>query len=436
MDVVIVGGGFGGLYAAKKLSRLPVQVILLDRRNYHLFQPLLYQVATGALSPANIASPLRSILRNRKNVEVLLADVTGFDVVNRRVIFKTGERAYDTLIVATGMADSYFGHQAWEKLAPGLKSIEDATTIRARVLYAFEAAERETDPNEVQKWLTFVIVGGGATGVELAGALAEIARYTLRGNFQHIDPAQAKILLIEGATRVLPPYPQVLSTEAAKSLSEMGITVMTGCLVNEVQPDFVVVRCGSQSETIETHTVLWAAGVQGSPLGRSLAEATGADVDKAGRVKVQPDLTVPGHPEVFVIGDVAYLTDQTGAPLPGVAQVAMQQGQYVANLIEARLKSESLPPFHYQDRGKMATIGRASAVADLGRIKLHGYLGWLAWLFIHLIYLIEFENRVLVLFQWAWNYFTRNRAARLITWESRLEPATKTAVERDIEMTK
>jgi NADH dehydrogenase len=366
----------------------------------------------------------------------LLADVTGFDTSNRRVIYRTGERAYDTLIVAAGMADSYFGHQAWEKLAPGLKSIEDATTVRARVLYAFEAAERETDPREVQKWLTFVIVGGGATGVELAGALAEIARYTLRGNFQHIDPARAKILLIEGATRVLPPYPQELSTEAAKSLSEMGITVMTGCLVNEVQPDFVVVECSGKSETIETHTVLWAAGVQGSPLGKALAAATGADVDKAGRVKVQPDLTVPGHPEIFVIGDLAYLTDQTGNPLPGVAQVAMQQGRYVAHLIEARLKSKRLPPFHYRDRGKMATIGRASAVADLGRIKLHGYIGWLAWLFIHLIYLIEFENRVLVLFQWAWNYFTRNRAARLITWESRLEPAVKAPTERDIEMTK
>jgi NADH dehydrogenase len=334
------------------------------------------------------------------------------------------------------MIDSYFGHLAWEKLAPGLKNIEDATTIRARVLYAFEAAERETDSREIQKWLTFVIVGGGATGVELAGALAEIARYTLRGNFQHIDPAQARILLIEGAARVLPAYPPALSTEAAKSLTGMGTTVMTGCLVEEVRPDSVVVKCGSRSENIETHTVLWAAGIQGSPLGRALADATGADVDKAGRVKVQPDLTVPGHPEIFVIGDLAYLTDQTGAPLPGVAQVAMQQGQYVADLIQARLKSKSLPPFRYRDRGKMATIGRASAVADLGRIKLHGYIGWLAWLFIHLIYLIEFENRVLVLFQWAWNHFTRNRAARLITWESRLGPAGKAAVERDTEMTK
>jgi NADH:ubiquinone reductase (H+-translocating) len=417
--VVIVGGGFGGLYAAKRLAHIPVQVTLLDRRNYHLFQPLLYQVATGALSPANIAAPLRGILRYRQNIRVLLAEVTGFDVAHRRVLYKDGEVTYDSLILAAGMVDAYFGHQDWEKLAPGLKSIEDATMVRARVLYAFEAAERETDPKEIQKWLTFVIIGGGATGVELAGALAEIAHFTLRGNFQNIDPTQARILLVEGAGRVLPPYPPELSTHAARSLSDMGVNLLTGYLVNEVHPDAVVVKHGDKIETIETHTILWAAGVRGSPLGKALAEATGVEVDRADRVIVQPDLTLPGHPEIFVIGDLAHFSHQTGQPLPGVAQVAMQQGRYVASLIDARLKGKTLPPFHYQDRGNMATIGRASAVADLGRIKLHGYIGWLAWLFIHLIYLIEFENRLLVLFQWAWNYFTRNRAARLITWENR-----------------
>jgi NADH dehydrogenase len=418
-QVVIVGGGFGGLYAAKNLAHMPVQVTVLDRRNFHLFQPLLYQVATGALSPANIAAPLRGILKGQPNVEVLLAEVTGIDVAKRCVTCSDGDHThnipYDTLIVATGVTHAYFGHDQWEQYAPGLKSIEDATRIRGSVLVAFEAAERESDPRVIEEWLTFVIVGGGPTGVELAGALAEIARYTLKGNFHRINPARAKILLLEGADRVLPPYPPQLSEKAAESLRKMGVTVMTSTMVTDVQPDCVIVKHGDKTEEIHTHTILWAAGVQASPLGKILGDATGVPLDRAGRVTVQPDLTLPGHPEIFVIGDLANYTHQTGKPLPGVAQVAMQQGSYAASLIDARLKDKTIKPFHYLDKGNMATIGRASAVADLGRIKLTGYLGWWAWLTIHLIYLIEFENRTLVLLQWAWNYFTRNRAARLIT---------------------
>jgi NADH dehydrogenase len=299
------------------------------------------------------------------------------------------------------------------------------------VLVAFEAAERESDPKEIEKWLTFVIVGGGPTGVELAGALAEIARHTLAGNFQRIDPAKARILLVEGTDRILPTYPPELSAQAAESLRKMGVTVMTGAMVTDIQADCVFIRHGDKTEEIYAHTILWAAGVKASPLGQSLAEATGAELDKAGRVIVQPDLTLPGHQDIFVIGDLANYSHQTGKPLPGVAQVAMQQGSYAARLIEARLNGKTLPPFHYVDKGNMATIGRASAVADLGRIKLHGYFGWWAWLTIHLIYLIEFENRALVLLQWAWNYFTRNRAARLITESNALTTREGVGVGRE-----
>ncbi|HLY26797.1 MAG TPA: NAD(P)/FAD-dependent oxidoreductase [Aggregatilineales bacterium] len=414
-NVVVVGGGFGGLYAAKKLAHLPVQLTLLDRRNFHLFQPLLYQVATGALSPANIAAPLRGILRRQANVEVWLADVTGINVERRVVKFVDGEIHYDTLIVATGVSHAYFGHDEWERFAPGLKTVEDATKIRGRVLAAFEAAERESDPKVIEEWLTFVIAGGGPTGVELAGALAEISHHTLSGNFHRIDPARARILLVEGTDRILPTYPPDLSAQAAKSLRNMGVTVMTGSMVTGVGADCVVVQQNAKSSEIFTHTILWAAGVKASPLGQILHDSTGAELDRAGRVIVQPDLTLPGHPEIFVIGDLANYSHLTGKPLPGIAQVAMQQGSYVASVIAARLKGKPLPTFHYIDKGNMATIGRASAVADLGRIKLKGYLGWWAWLFIHLIYLIEFENRALVLLQWAWNYWTRNRSARLIT---------------------
>jgi NADH dehydrogenase len=418
--VVIVGGGFGGLYAAKSLKRAPVRVTLLDRRNFHLFQPLLYQVATGGLSPANIAAPLRAVLRRQRNTTVLLAEATDVDVGRRVVRLSDGEVGYDTLIVATGSGHHYFGHPEWERTAPSLKTVEDATAIRRRVLLAYEVAEREADPERRRALLTFVVVGGGPTGVELAGALAELARYTLRRNFRTIDPASARIVLLEGTDRVLPPYPHTLSAKAAQALARLGVTVRTNALVTDVQPGAVTVAAGGSAEIVPCHTVLWAAGVQASPLGAILARATGAALDRAGRITVQPDLSLPDHPEIFVIGDLANFPYQGGKLLPGVAPVAMQQGQYAARLIEARLRGQTAPPFRYRDYGSMATIGRAAAVADFGWLRLSGYLAWLAWLFVHVLKLIEFENRVLVLFQWAWNYVTRNRSARLITGPSPL----------------
>jgi NADH dehydrogenase len=423
--VVIIGGGFGGLYAAKALRRAPVRVTLLDRRNFHLFQPLLYQVATGGLSPANIAAPLRAVLKHQAQTEVLLGEVIDIDVARRRVVLGDGVISYDTLIVAAGARHHYFGKPEWETLAPGLKTIEDATEIRRRVLLAFEHAEQETDPARRQAWLTFVVVGAGPTGVELAGAIGELAHHTLRNNFRHINPASARILLLEGADRVLPPYPPKLSVKAAASLAALGVTARTGALVTDLQPDAVTIRQGDREERLATRTVLWAAGVQASPLGAVLARATGAETDRAGRVMVQPDLTLPGHPEILVIGDMALCRDDTGKQLPGVAPVAMQQGRYAADLIRRRLAGDTLPPFRYKDHGRMATIGRATAVADLGWVRLSGLLAWLTWLFVHILYLIEFENRLLVLMQWAWNYFTRNRSARLVTtsYAASLPPA-------------
>lgn len=421
--VIIIGGGFGGLHAAISLRKADAQVTLIDRRNFHLFQPLLYQVATGALSPANIAAPLRDILKRQKNTQVLLGEVVDFDAAKREVVLSDGRIPYDTLILAAGVRHHYFGNDQWEAHAPGLKTIEDATEMRRRILLAFEAAERETDPDEIRKWLTFVIVGAGPTGVELAGAVGEIANHTLKNNFRHIDPATAKVILLEGTDRVLPPYPANLSARASESLTKMGVTVRTNTVVKDIQADKVVIRVGEQDEQIDAHTILWGAGVQGSPLGRKLADATGAEVDRAGRIIVQPDLSLPNHPEILVIGDLAHYAHQTGKPLPGVAQVAMQQGDYAARLISARLKGETLPPFQYRDLGNMATIGRAAAVADLGKLQFSGFIGWAMWLFIHLLYIVQYQSRILVLVQWAWNYFTRNRAARLITGEHLLPPA-------------
>jgi NADH dehydrogenase len=415
--VVIVGGGFGGLYAAQSLKGAPLRVTLIDRRNFHLFQPLLYQVATGGLSPANIAAPLRAVLKDQKNVKVVLGEVKRIDVARRRVELNDSAIDYDTLIVATGARHHYFGHDEWERWAPGLKTIEDATEIRRRILTAFEMAEREIDPRRQQEWLTFVVVGGGPTGVELAGTLGELSHHTLRGNFRYIDPARASILLIEGLERILTTYPPKLSEKATRQLNRLGVTVRTNSFVTDLTNNEVTIRSGSQTERIATRTVLWAAGVQASPLGRQLAEATGATLDKAGRVMVEPDLSLPGHPEIFVIGDLAHYAHQTGKPLPGVAPTAMQQGRYVANLLRSRLRGKNLRPFRYKDYGSMATIGRAAAVADLGWLRFSGFFAWLAWLFVHLINLIRFENRLLVLMQWAVNYFTRNRSARLITGE-------------------
>jgi NADH dehydrogenase len=424
---VIVGGGFGGLYAAQQLRKATVEVTVLDKRNFHLFQPLLYQVATGALSPANIASPLRAILRRHTNTKILLGEVVDIDVTNGRIHTRAGhELPYDTLILATGARDQYFGHDEWISFAPGLKSIEEATEIRRRVLLAFEAAETETDPARRDALLTFIIVGGGPTGVELAGSLGELAHHTLRQNFRRIDPSHARILLVEGTDRVLGTFPPKLSAKAARQLERMGVTVRTGALVTEINQDGVRLKSGDQSEFIPAHTVLWAAGVRASALGEVLARNANAPLDRAGRVLVQPDLTVPGHPEIFVVGDLAFVKQADGTPVPGVAPAAMQEGRYVARLIQARLRGETLPPFQYWNKGNMATIGRAAAVADLGWLRLSGYPAWLAWLLIHILFLIEFENRVLVLFQWAWNYFTRNRSARLITGG----PAAEVAAER------
>lgn len=414
-EVVIIGGGFGGLHAARALAGAPARVTLIDKRNFHLFQPLLYQVATGGLSPANIAAPLRALLKGQRNARVMLGNVDGIDVDAKRIRMGGVAIDYDTLIVATGVRHNYFGNDHWEKRAPGLKTVEDATEIRRRILTAFERAELEHDPAVEKEWTTFAVVGGGPTGVELAGALAEIAHHTLRDNFREIDPSKAEILLLEGTDRVLQSYPPELSDKAARSLARLGVTVLTGTMVTNIEERAVMVRREDKLERIPTRTVLWAAGVQASPLGRVLANSTGATIDRAGRVIVQPNLTVPGYPDILVIGDLAHFAHQGDAPLPGVAPVAMQQGDYAAALIRARIEGREPPPFRYRHRGSMATIGRAAAVVDMGRLRFSGFFAWLTWLFVHVLFLVEFENRLLVLSQWAWNYATRNRAARLIT---------------------
>ena len=418
--VVILGGGFGGLSAAHKLKHAPVEITLLDRCNYHLFQPLLYQVATGSLSPANIAAPLRQILAGQKNTKVLLAEAVHIDAANRRVILSDGAVSYDTLVVATGATHQYFGHDEWEEFAPGLKTVEDATAMRGRILLAFEAAERERDPAKLKAWMTFVIVGGGPTGAELAGALGEIAHDTLSHDFREIDPSQTQIILVEGADRALPSYPPKLSEAARKMLVKLGVMVRTGAMVTNIQAESVTIKEGDRTESIPTRTVLWAAGVLASPLGRILSKEAGATLDNAGRVVVNPDLTIPGHPGIFVIGDLANFSHQTGKPLPGVAQPAIQQGAYVGKLIQARLRNKQLPPFHYFDKGNLATIGRGAAVADLNWLQISGWPAWLLWVFIHLLYIVEFQNRLLILLQWAWLYITFDRSARLITGKNPL----------------
>ncbi len=419
--VAIVGGGFGGLSAVLKLARAGVDVTLIDRRNHHLFQPLLYQVATGALSPANIASPLRNILRRYRSARVLLAEATGIDVKNRRVVLSDGYVEYDSLILAAGSSHQYFGHDEWERFAPGLKTVEDATHMRRRILLAFEAAERETDPEKRRAWLTFIIVGAGPTGVELAGALGEIAHDTLRCDFRSIDPRSTQIILVEAAGSILPSYPPKLSAAAQRMVERLHVTVRTSALVTKIDESSVTLRESGHETTIPTRTVLWAAGVLASPLARSVAEATGAALDKQGRVTVQPDLTLPGHPEIFAIGDLANFSYQTGHPLPGVAQTAIQQGVYAARAIIRRLKGQRTSrPFHYFDKGNLASVGRATAVADLRWVRISGWPAWLIWLFVHLMYIVQFRNRVLVMVQWGYMYLTHDRSARLITGDDPL----------------
>jgi NADH dehydrogenase len=407
VHVVIVGGGFGGLYAARALRDVDVEVTLLDRRNHHVFQPLLYQVATAALSPGDIASPIRWILRRQKNVEVLLAEVRRVDAARRVLILDHGEMSYDFLILATGATHAYFGHDEWQVAAPGLKTLEDALEIRRRVLLAYEHAERESDPAKRDALLTFVVIGGGPTGAEMAGALAEISRQSLARNFRHFDPSSARIILIEAGPSILSTFPETLREAAARDLQRLGVEVRTGRAVTGVSNGRVEVG----SDSIAAATVLWAAGVAASPVGATL----GVPTDRAGRVIVQPDLTIPGHRELFVIGDLASVPAPNGRPLPGVAQVAIQTGRHAAANIRRALAGRPYLPFVYKDLGNMATIGRASAIADFGWLRLKGWIAWLAWLFVHIMNLIGFRNRLVVLVQWAWAYFSYQRAIRLIT---------------------
>jgi NADH:ubiquinone reductase (H+-translocating) len=415
--VVIVGGGFGGLYAAQSLGRAPVQVTLIDKRNFHLFQPLLYQVATGTLSPADIASPLRGVLSKNKNTKVLLEEAVDLDPEQQTVQLLGEKIHYDTLIIATGVSHHYFGNDHWEDKAPGLKTVEDALEMRRRIFMAFEAAEKETDPQKRQAWLTFAIAGGGPTGVELAGAIAELAHKTLKEDFRTIDTREAKILLLEGMDRILPPYPPELSAKAEKSLQELGVTVQTQSLVTNVTEDAVTVRRTHGEEIIPTRTLLWAAGVKASGWGEILAQRTGVERDRVGRVIVEPDLSLSGYPNIFAIGDLAHFAHQDGKPLPGVAPVAMQQGEYVAKVIQTRFKQQDYPEFHYVHFGSLSVIGRHAAVVDLGFLQFSGFIAWLFWVFVHIYFLIEFDNKLIVMIQWGWNYFTRKRGARLITGE-------------------
>ena len=413
--VVIIGGGFGGLFAARAFRGADgVRITLIDRHNYHLFQPLLYQVATAALSPGDVAAPIRWILRHQKNVQVLLAEARAIDVAGRRVEIDSGSIAYDYLILATGATHAYFGHPEWAGRAPGLKTLDDALEMRRRVLLAFEAAERESDPVRQRRFLTFVIVGGGATGVELAGALAEIARQSLRRDFRNIRPESARIVLLEGSPSLLSAFPEHLRAAARKSLERLGVDVLTGSIVTDIDAEGVLWKSAADShvERIESHTVLWAAGVAASPLARSL----GVPLDRVGRVSVEPTLQLPGHPEIYVIGDVSAL-QQDGKLLAGVSQVAMQGGAHAARNILRAIRGEPPAPFRYHNYGTMAVIGRGSAVADIGPIETSGFFAWVFWLCLHIFWLIGFRNRVVVIGEWAWSYLTLQRRVRLITGE-------------------
>jgi NADH dehydrogenase len=409
--VVILGGGFAGLYAARGLKRAPVRVTLVDRRNHHLFQPMLYQVATAALNPSDIAAPIRSVLRDQANTEVVLGEVASVNTTGRIVALADGsEIHYDYLIVATGARHSYFGHHEWEPLAPGLKSLEDAVEIRQRVLLAFERAEREPDPVRRHAYLTFVIVGGGPTGVETAGAVAELRRYALRRDFRHIDPGEATVMLLEGGTRLLTSYPPNLSEKAKLDLRRLGVEVRTETLVTDIRPGSVV----AAGWTIPTQTVIWAAGNVASPVLKSLD----TPLDNAGRAIVEPDCSIPGHPEVFVLGDAALFDHHDAGPLPGISPVAIQMGEYVARIIQGDLAGEPRRAFHYWDKGQLAVIGRGRAVADIWKLHFGGFLAWVIWTFVHIFFLIGFRNRILVMIQWAWSYLTYGRGARLITSET------------------
>ncbi|HEX4750154.1 MAG TPA: NAD(P)/FAD-dependent oxidoreductase [Bryobacteraceae bacterium] len=415
--VLILGGGFGGLYAAQALKSAPVDVTLIDHRNFHLFQPLLYQVATGSLSPGEVAAPLRGVLSKQKNTRVLLGEAVDIDPATKEVSLKDGARVpYDSLIVATGSQSTYFGHNEWAKWAPSLKSIEEATAIRHKILLAFEAAERITDPAERQAWLTFVIVGAGATGVELAGALGEISRHTLKNDFRSIHPQDARIIVVDGGPRVLATYPDDLSRKAEQALIHLGARVRTGLVVTCIDGNGVTLKDkAGREDHIASHTVIWAAGVGTSDFVKTLAQRTSAPTEK-GRIKANPDLTIPNYPDIFVVGDVSYSLDEHGKPLPGVAQVAMQGGEYAAKAIRRRREGKApARPFKYFNKGDLAVIGRGKAVANVFGIHLAGVVAWFVWVFIHLLYIVEFQSRLLVMLEWGFLYLTYNRGALLIT---------------------
>jgi NADH dehydrogenase len=423
--VVVIGGGFGGLQVVRKLRGAPVEITLIDRRNFHLFQPLVYQVATGSLSAEEIASPLRSIFKRRKNVRVVLGDVTGLDLTGKRVVIgampESGEQRaipYDTLVVAAGVRYTYFGHDDWRPFAPDIKSVESALEVRRRILTAFEAADSEPDAARRAAWLTFVIVGAGPTGVELAGQIGEIARHAVREDFRDVDTGKARILLVETADRVLPPFPPRLSERAERALVGLGVTPLTSHTVVDIKATSLTLTDGNGvTERVAARTVIWAAGVVASELATTLDHETGAGVDRAGRISVGPDLSLPGHPEVIALGDMAQMHDASGKaiPLPGVAPVAMQQGRYAAKAIRERLEHREPKPFHYTDKGNLATIGRAKAVADIKGLQLSGIIAWFTWLFVHLFYLIGLQNRLIVFIRWTWSFLSHGRGARLIT---------------------
>ncbi len=412
--IVIIGGGFGGLNAALALKIKPVKITLIDKRNFHLFQPLLYQVASGGLSPADIAYPLRALFKDRSNIQVLMDEVTDIDLSNRQIQLNDRPVKFDYLIIAAGARNFYFGHEQWEKIATGLKPIEDATTIRSKILSAFEQAEKETDPEKKAALLTFAIVGGGPAGVEMAGAIAEISRNTLRHDFRNIDPSQARIILIEGSDRVLPVYPENLSIRAAKRLQKLGVEVICGHMVKKIRNDRIELDDGETTSRIDTATTIWAAGVRAASLATLLINKYGIAGDKNGRIIVDKNCTIPGHRDVFVIGDMANFPVDGDEILPGVAPVAIQQARYVARVIINRLKGKKTKDFAYKDKGNLAVIGRKSAVGYRKNTEISGLLAWLIWLFVHLLYLVGFENRLLVAVQWATNYITFNRSARLI----------------------
>lgn len=415
--VVIIGGGFGGLYAAKTLAKSSksMKVTLIDKRNFHLFQPLLYQVATGGLSPSNISSPLRALLKGYKNIEVLMGQVIGLDPDRQTVQLINSEISYDSLIVATGATPQYFGNEQWANQAPGLKTVEDALELRRRIFIAFEAAEKDTNLERRKAWLTFVLVGGGSAGVELAGALAELAHSTLKEDFRNIDTSQTKIILLQSSDRILPTYSPDLSTKALESLESLGVNVQTNTRVIDIGNNIITVRQGDAIEKIPTRTVLWTAGMKASAMAKALESSTGVELDRAGRVIVSPEFSLGNYQNIFAIGDLVCYFDRNGKPLPGVAPVAMQQGQYVAHSIVARLQNKTIKPFQYFDWGNLSVIGKHSAVVDLGFFKFSGFLAWFFWMFIHVFYLLEFDNKLIVMIQWAWSYITSNKGARMIT---------------------